>query len=64
MSMVRSYGVRFMDWKTSLRVITLPLTLQTPTSASVLMLFLMNLRRCFWFMQAAPWMCVSTFLTL
>lgn len=55
--------VRFIDWNTSLRVMTLLLTLHTPTSASVLMLFLMNLRggasgSC----HAAPWLWVSTFL--
>ena len=36
------------------------LTLQTGTSPSVFRVFLMNLRRCFWFMQEAAWMCVST----
>ena len=36
----------------------------TSRAASFLRFFLMNLRRCFWFMQEAAWMCVSTFLTL
>ena len=35
-------------------------TLQTGTSPSVFSVFLMNLKRCFWFMQEAAWMWVST----
>ena len=35
-------------------------TLMTGTSPSDFSVFLMNLKRCFWFMQAAAWIWVST----
>ena len=34
----------------------------TGTSPSDFSVFLMYLNRCFWFMQAAAWMCVSTWV--
>jgi hypothetical protein len=37
-----------------------PLLFVTTSSAWFFSVFLMNRRRCFWFMQEAAWMCVST----
>ena len=76
MSIVRSYGVRFIDSNTCFKVIVpVPAckkdnqktmegfrTLMTGTSPSDFSVFLMYLNRCFWFMQAAAWMWVSTWV--
>ena len=48
----------------TLSVISLSPSLHTILSPSVLRLFLMNLRRCLWFMLEAAWMWVSTLRTL
>ena len=60
MSTVRSYEVRCMDWNTSRSVMLCPLLFVTTSSAWFFSVFLMKRRRCFWFIQDAAWMCVST----
>jgi hypothetical protein len=60
MSTVRSYEVRFMDWNTSRSVMLCPLLFVTTSSVWFFSVFLMKRRRCFWFIQDAAWMCVST----
>lgn len=49
-----------MDWNTWRSVISASRLLVTTSSEWFFSVFLMKRRRCFWFMQDAAWMCVST----
>lgn len=59
-STVRSYGSMCRLSNTCRRVIFRPRFSATVLSGSVWYVCLMKRSRCFWFMQAAAWMCVST----
>lgn len=59
-STVRSYGSMWRLSKTCFKVIFLPFFSATILSGSVWYVCLINLSKCFWFMQAAAWIWVST----
>lgn len=48
------------QWGTSARVYLTPFLLMTTSPGHCFIFFLMNRRRCFWFMQEEAWMWVST----